>query len=234
MRQSRPNNRQGNRRRGKPADRSLLADPLLDRGFALSDGTVISIQDRFEARGRSDKAPTVIPRCISNQSYWARMSVTPFTISSSTTVNSYNALSFALASFNQYSDYTAVFDQYCLVEVCVRIMPLLEATANTTLSTLITCIDHDDATVPPSLASVQGHSTCLETTNKGQTRLIRPRFAVSAYDGAFGAYANKTGYIDCASSAVQHYGLKYVLPPTGNVFTYQVMYEAVIHFRDNQ
>jgi hypothetical protein len=208
---------------------------LLDRGLALSDGTVMSLQDKHELKKKSESAPSQVPRSLANQSYWARLCLSPVTISTSTTVNTLGAFSTALQDFSQYADYTAVFDQYCIVEVVFRFVPVLEASLNTTLSTLITAIDHDDDTAPPNIASIQGHTTCLETTNKGQTRLIRPRFAYDAYgNSAFGAYANRTGYIDSASPNVKHYGVKYVMMPTGNVFSYQVFEEAIVHFRDNQ
>jgi len=218
---------------GRQVNMSLYSNPLLDRGLALTDGTVTSSQDAFEAKPKSNSAPTVIPRCISNQGYWARLCQAPSSLSTSTTVNVYNGFYFALNTFAQYSDYTSVFDQYCIVEACVRIVPQLEATLNTTLSTLITAIDHDDAAAPASVASIQGHTTCLETVNKGQTRIIRPRFAVDAYDGAFTSYANKTGYLDSGSPGVQHYGLKTALLPTGNIFTYTLFFEIIVHFRDN-
>lgn len=206
---------------------------LLDRSLALSDGSVTSSQDKFELRPKSNRPPSSVPRSLANQSYWARLTQAPSTISTSTTVNTYGAFYFALNTFAQYSDYTAVFDQYCIVEAVVRIVPQLEATANTTLSTLITAIDHDDAAAPTSVAQVQGHSTCLETVNKAQTRLIRPRMAVSAYDGAFGAYQNTVGYVDSGSPGVQHYGLKYAALPTGNIFSYTLLFDIIVHFRDN-
>lgn len=206
---------------------------LLDRSLALSDGSVTSTQDKFELKSKSNRPPSTVPRSLANQSYWARLSQAPSTFSTSTTVNTYAAFYFALNTFAQYADYTSVFDQYCIVEAVVRIVPDLQASLNTTLSTLITAIDHDDATAPTSVAQVQAHTTCLQTVNMAQTRLVKPRMAVSAYGSGFGSYMNTTGYLDSGTPDVQHYGLKLAALPTGNVFTYTLFFEIVVHFRDN-
>jgi hypothetical protein len=206
---------------------------LLDRGLALSDGSVTSLQDTHELKAKSNSAPTRVPRSLANQSYWARLSRAPVTITGSTVTNVFDALYFALGNYAEYTDYTTVFDQYCMVETVIRIVPQITATANTTLSTLITCIDHDDAVAPTTVAAVQAHTSFLETVNLAQTRLIRPRFAVAAYQGAFTGYSSTTGYVDCANSGIQHYGLKIALLPSGQVTSWTIFEESIFHFRDN-
>jgi len=56
--------------------------------------------------------------------------------------------------------------------------------------------------------------------------------AVAAYSGAFTSYSNLVGgWIDSASPAVQHYGIKLATPIATGSIAYTMTARAVVSFR---
>lgn len=131
---------------------------------------------------------------------------------------------FTLDSFPQSAQYTAVFDQYMIEKVEIKIIPdytyaaVDSATANACVSGWIhTVIDPDDATTPAaSTAGVQAlqqyesYELHHAYDQKGLNFSLVPRLAQAAYaSGVFGSYSSVAHkWIDSASPAVQHYGFK--------------------------
>lgn len=136
------------------------------------------------------------------------------------------AFKFLLSDLDQFSSFTALYDQYKICKIVLKFYPnanVAQVTAPGThvYGNILTAIDHDDATTV-SLANIRQYSTCKEYPfYKSFTRVIVPHVAVAAYtSGAFNNYANMTNqWIDCNSPNVEHYGLKYVVPATGTTQT---------------
>jgi len=206
---------------------------ILDDGLALSDGLATQLQDRFEVRGASNRPPTRVPRNIARQSYWYRGTYSAGTLTTSATVATAISLVFQLSFLDLATSFTAVFDQYCIVAVKVKIRPLYSGSIGTA-GPLHTVIDHDDAGGLLSVAQAQDYSTHMSTQgNIGQVRVVYPRLAIAAYSGAFTSFANQRSYVDCASPTVQHYGLKVLAEPSnGSSATYSIEVEMYLQFRD--
>jgi len=86
--------------------------------------------------------------------------------------------------------------------------------STTSLVPIYCVIDYDDASALSSAANASAYTNCV-VMNPGESceRVFQPRMALAAYAGAFTSYANVgPQWIDAASNAVQHYGVKFWIP----------------------
>jgi hypothetical protein len=200
----------------------------------LSDGTIVSLQDREEKKTIPSSPPTSIPRNFTHQGYWLKAGYFQSTLSNSTTVDTFSAINFQAGSINNFASFAAVFDTYCIVAAVVRIRPE-QAQSTSSLSNpglLITAIDHDDLTAVTS-SVMREYPSVLETEfTQGQTRVVYPRIALAAYTGSFNGYMNARGYIDTASGTVQHYGLKILVGQSTYLAQAECTVDLIVHFRD--
>jgi len=71
--------------------------------------------------------------------------------------------------------------------------------------------DFDDSATPSTISSLLSYSNCTAVSpGQEHRRIFKPRIAMAAYAGTFTSYANMPAstWIDAASPAVEHYGLK--------------------------
>jgi hypothetical protein len=140
---------------------------------------------------------------------------------------------FSVIAANLCTDFTslaAVFDQYRITELEVTFVPegnqsLIASTSGTytgAVGCLYTVIDYDDSATLTAPSIALAYENCIQTeTYEVNRRCFKPRIAVGAYSGSFTSFANqKAQWIDCSSSSVQHYGIKYVVD-TGNASSLQ-------------
>jgi hypothetical protein len=227
------NKRNGSRRNGRTtnANRSML--------------------DRFQADSRGDVPRSAkrtyetvsCPRPITNQVYTTRQISDGSEILASSSARSDTSYYFGLNGIDNVTNFTNLFDQYRIDCVVVHIVPSNNAIQVPTQSTtefvnLYAVIDYDDATVLSATYSYREYDNCIELApGESCKRTFQPRAAVSAFSGgAFGAYSNIGGmWLDTASPAVQHYGLKIGVPPCDSSQTilqsWKLIYEYYISFR---
>jgi len=154
-----------------------------------------------------------VPKSIANQIYWIRQTVVKSQITSTATVITEQDLNFTLNDLDGVSNLSAIFDQYCIHTVIVRYIPGANAATagSVNVSRLYTAIDYDDSTAV-GLAGIRQYDNLLVSSSTvQQERILHPRIAVSAYSSTFGAFANQRSWVDCASSGVNHYGIKAIL-----------------------
>lgn len=127
------------------------------------------------------------------------------------------SIQFSLDQLPGYTEFTALFEQYRIMQVRVLLSPLAanfgQSTTATTYPTLYTVIDVDDASTPTSVSQLQQYDT-LEVTPNAQVveRTIRPHAALAAYSGSlFTAFsmAPNGWWIDSSNVTVPHYGFKW-------------------------
>lgn len=158
-------------------------------------------------------------------------------LSSSSAVYSKN---FTTGDIQQYSSFASVFDQYKFVKCEIWLTPFGPGTtttyANTTGARFYTVTDYDDSNnLTSSGQAMQYENVTMTNLNEGVYRSVEPHIAVAAYGGAFTQFKNeKSGWIDVASSSVQHYGVKCILDPTvaNNDVIYYAMARITVHFRN--
>lgn len=132
---------------------------------------------------------------------------------------------FQLANCSQVSTFGDLFDQYRINKVVIKLMPRAQTThANgtaigTTPSYMYHVCDYDDANVPATLNEILEYENCRTVSTcdgKVHTITLKPHIALAAFSGAFTSYANaRNQWLDCASTTIQHYGWKAIMPPAG-------------------
>lgn len=153
------------------------------------------------------------------------------------------AIGFAVKDVPQIAQWAALFDRYKIVKVKLTFKPQFNVsdlrTDTTNLGyaqTLLTTLDYDDIIAPASLDYLRDYQSCRDHGfYKTFSIELKPRIAVGAYAaGVFGSYMNTTGWIDMASTSVEHYGIKGVVSP-GLIATLQcwtIEAEYIIDFKN--
>lgn len=126
---------------------------------------------------------------------------------------------FTLAGINQVATFQALYDQYRIVKIDVTIRPMFESNSLTQVGNIIpllySAVDEDDASNPSGIAVMSEYSR-VRITKGTAKHTFTPHVAFATYSGAFTSYGTKSNqWIDCASSGVEHYGLKMACTPGG-------------------
>lgn len=187
------------------------------------------------------------PNLVSQVHRFKRTVVDQFTIPMDGVISEYyEAWSFKLSDLPSYTEFTALYDQYCIEKIVCKFFPRFNVynypdatSAETEVPIILSVIDYDDATAVSQTSLVQ-FSTCkYHSQFKPFTITFSPRAATAAYSGAFTSYAvaSKNQWFDAASSDVQYYGLKLATSvfsggnnPTVDP-TWDVYYEYHLAFR---
>lgn len=167
--------------------------------------------------------------------------------------NSINTIGFEfrLGDLPNYTEFTALFDQYRIDKIVFKIIPMCNVNQLTINSTgalsnnpgiIGTVIDYDDAGSPTSLGYMEQYQNFRYqpvVSSRTMMRAFKPRIAVAAYgQGLFTSYMNKKAtWIDCNSPAVPHYGLKIYLDGANGTAptclqTYQLFADVYLSFRN--
>ncbi len=148
--------------------------------------------------------------------------VTPFLMNQVTVADNFfygtsnNSLAPYLNLLDQAGTFTALFDQWRIVEMVVHIHPSnrvgspLQYT-QTLPPAVYFIVDNDDAASPGTLSAMREYQTCkLLDPYQPHTIHVRPRIAAALYNGASTGYglAPVGTWIDCSNSSVPYYGVK--------------------------
>jgi len=174
--------------------------------------------------------------------------VTLANLSGASATDDLAAYSFQLSDLSGYAAFTSLYDQYRILAVKMEFVPIDSyapiwngaAIVQVQSPILTTCLDLDDATTPTSSVVLAHESSKLHgalnaNVAKKYVRWIEPAIAIENYQtGGFGGYTSKTKqWCDCASPAVQHYGLKaWVFAPAGSLaYTCEVFATYYLEFK---
>jgi hypothetical protein len=132
------------------------------------------------------------------------------------------AFVFKLSYLTQAAQLVAVFDQYRIAMVEITFRPMFTANPLTdspsiSVPQLYTVVDYDDVgSFGGSVANALAFANCTQSVYETVVRRFVPHVAVGAWQSGsgFAGYANETApWLDCASSAIEHYGVKYICDP---------------------
>lgn len=159
-----------------------------------------------------------------------------------TTLITRGALTASLSQIPDYTNYTAIWDQYRIDKVEFKFVPTLSTVINKPYDDstsvlvvdpcqLVIAIDRDDNSLPSTstgyvdLLKRAGSKTCR--AGKTLTVTWKPNRLKSLYQSATStgyAVDNSNEFLDCAQTSIPHYGLKYALTPFSppNCFQYMV------------
>lgn len=160
------------------------------------------------------------------------------TITTNTSAAFFRGYSFQLSDCPSPGDFTALFDQYRITRIDVSFLPsALDSTPAAQSSSLVlTVVDYDDATAPTALGDLFEFNNCMvwSGTERLQLSLV-PRVARALYTGSFSGYESaEAPWIDIASPAVQHYGLKVAFGATYSVLSYLPVFRYHLEFRSTR
>jgi hypothetical protein len=170
--------------------------------------------------------------------YWVRQSVVNSSaFSTSLTVVSENNFQFMLTDLNSITNYTSVFDQYCIYSVSATftfagLNP--NSGAYTQSVPFFSAIDYDNVT-NTGLAGLDQFSTFNEsqiTPSSSVVRYVKPCVALAAYTGTFNGFTTTRLWLDCNSTSVAHYGLRTICGPTSVVINITAAFSYVLGFRN--
>lgn len=183
----------------------------------------------------SQAIPRPMPRLTHQdaQSLIVNLTIPPATfLLSSVTVPTFNAQSFALASCPGAGEYTALFDDYKILQLECWIDVVGTTGSNTVVGDAVVCVDRDDATVPVSYSSVANHQSAVQMAGQnGCYFRFVPYMALAAFSGTFTSYTSTPPeWLDCASPGVAHYGLKIAALAMNPAIIYQVTSRLTIEF----
>jgi hypothetical protein len=131
--------------------------------------------------------------------------------------NTAGSFIFNLGACANSTSLQGLFDQFLIETVDITFRPRTNAftgSAGISSPPLYVVIDYDSSTALVSGSAATEYSNCvILEAYESLRRVFKPRFAVPAYQaGAFSAYKNSTGWIDCAYPNTEHYGVKWFLP----------------------
>jgi len=175
-------------------------------------------------------------RLTENTSYRFKRICKLDTITTSTTLAVAKAFTFSLSQLPSHSDFTALYDQYKLNAVSIKIIPRLTESTSSSLSVLHTCIDYDDAIAFSSYTDLmQKQSYRMTRGNKIFKCYFKPKMLVPTFLSTalttFGTQPKSPTWIDCGYPEVPHYCLKTNFEPTSSVHTYDVYATYYCSFR---
>lgn len=207
------------------------AKPNKSQSVVASKLTTLVELQRTQQHGSVPSIPDVARIHLKrNKVYTFQRAFPSSTVSAPTSGDLLAALSFTLSSLPNSTEFTSLFDQYRIVQVTCRFIPL--AGAGTGSNPLITAIDYDDSTPPVAVTDLlQYDSYVMTQPGFVLERTLTPHVAVAAYSGAFTSFANAPNamWIDVASPNVQYYGLKYAIAAAaGATANWSLLIEYVI------
>jgi len=156
-------------------------------------------------------------------------------LTQSATLNTFGSSQFTASQLAEFASWSAVFDQYRIKEIEVVLQfPMSENTGmGSDEGRYVSVIDTDDAAAPTDLDILCAYSTAVESScTQVHYHRWAPGVPVDLYTGAFGGFGNVTSpWIDCGSSGVIHYGLKYGSTPGVGLGVLRMTYRFHIEFR---
>jgi len=207
-------------------------------GRSMVKTLVKAIQDlKVDTQVRGSPRVPDIPRLFIKNAkiFTMNQTYTIGSVSPSSIANVAGAINFTLGATPLATGFATLFDAYRILQVTLRFVPLGTLPAGGGgYNPLLTVIDYDDSTALASLAQAQAYDSCQETPLGNYCeRTFSPRIAIAAYAGVFTSFANQISWIDVASNAVQHYGLKYWISIVTTTYTnlYTVEADVVMQFK---
>jgi len=152
----------------------------------------------------------------------------------------FGAITFTLNNLPNAGEFTALFDEYKIMNCKVHFMPRgnsSEVGTNNNTGKLFTLIDYDDDTAPVSIDEMLQYPNCRTiSSNHNHTRSLRPKSAALIYQSGIPptvtpGYAARSGWIDCNNSSVPHYAVKYALQATAGANIFDVKIDYTVAFK---
>jgi hypothetical protein len=155
--------------------------------------------------------PSKVPKVIAGVIAWDSVKLNSGITSSTTTLVETN-FSFNLGQHPQASSWTALFDQYCIVQATVSFDSAVPPGSTASPPQLITALDFDNIGALGSIAAIEDYATS-EVINMApgtrHMRSVRP-CNKGVVTSTASAVPQRT-WVDCGSSTIPHYGIRSIV-----------------------
>lgn len=159
------------------------------------------------------------------------------------------ALEFRVSNLANWAALSALYDQFCLTKVVLKLIPIVQMNSVNPLSgsTLLgsgligTIVDVDDAVTLSAITEYEQYQSWKyqpAISNRTHTRVVVPGMRAASI-GTGGSVqpglSKRKQWVDCAYGTTAHFGLKIYMDPYGNFnapASYQVMCTYYIKFRN--
>lgn len=146
------------------------------------------------------------------------------------------ARNFKLSDVPNASEFTQLFDQYCIKMVKMSLIPRFTEVSNTsTQGNIWSVLDYDDSIAPPNVDTVLQYENVKRTRmSQIHTRYFKPAVADEIYaTGVATTYgAKKNQFLDCTNDAVEHYGVKLWFDTRATNVIYDVQIKFYLAFKN--
>jgi hypothetical protein len=156
--------------------------------------------------------PSKVPKQVSNLICW---DIVKYDVSSSTSASVVveNNFNWSLQNHPQYTNWTALFDQYCIPQASITVRSYLPPGSTANASVIYTALDFDNSANLGSVAAIEDFATCgvmMFGESAVVTRSVRPTSKVlGGISGGSSAQSDLVrSWHDCANSTIAHYGIR--------------------------
>lgn len=171
--------------------------------------------------------------------YFTRTKYTPSQFAIATGVTGASGLNFKLSDLPNYTEFTALYDQYQIRAIKIQLIPRFTesaaATSTQAIGNMWSVIDYDDSGAPGALNDLLQYQNVKRTrTNQMHSRYFKPKVADEVFgSGVATAYsAAKNVWLDCNNPVVEHYGIKFWFDATTAGVTYDMMVKMYLAFKN--
>lgn len=160
------------------------------------------------------KVPDVLPLELKREKVYtfSRTTFNPLTMSGTADTNSFG-YSYTIGDVFGVADFTSLFDQYRIIQIQVRFMPVYGP--GEFPGVIYTHIDYDDDNQETISQMVQDQTLQATELFQPWVRTFNPLVAIPVYENAIitGYGSGLPGqWIDAASTGIKYYGLKLAAP----------------------
>jgi hypothetical protein len=224
-------------KRGGGSDKVLVE--LLRDHHAASKADVLSVPADFKNNIRNWALRQDPPRNFMRAVHWIQSSIRGSFSTNTTGTPVESNLSFSLnQNLNDYTNYAAIFDQYCIHSAIVRVTPQLSTGgSNQVYGRIITALDYDNVANLGSEATLLQYNSAVESEliiGRSMERLVRPAMAPATWSGgAFSGYGVSRMWLNSTSTGVPHYGIRVMVSGASNQIAVDYIVTVMFGFRNN-
>jgi hypothetical protein len=139
---------------------------------------------------------------------------------------------FNLNQHPQVSNWTPLFDQWCIPQASVTFLSQLPPGATAPPSTLYTALDFDSVGTLGSVTAIEDYATCVVAsmdTGRSVTRSVRPCTKLSTQQTSTNVNSSMNrSWQDSGAAGTPHYGIRSI--STGNGAGYNIVATTTIWF----
>jgi hypothetical protein len=129
---------------------------------------------------------------------------------------------------------------YRITKVQITVVPNNQCPLGTTTanyySPLLMTIDYDDNATPTATTQLYNATNLRIITSRNGTPTnfaFKPKALLAAYTGSFSGYASSENqWLDCASTDILHYGLKWAIANGSSVPTFGIYCRYFVEFKN--